>query len=429
MSAKAPTPSTAPRPRLFYGWWIVAASAAVQMFQNAMVMQAFGGYMVLLQRDFGWSKTLLSGAASMQQLQNGATGPVVGWLLDRVGPRFVIRIGTLLTAIGFIMLSRIHGALGFYIAFLVISIGANMAGYLATTFTVVQWFERRRSLALSLSAIGNSAGGLLFVVIAILLQRVGWRDTALISGIALAVLGLPLAQVFHHRPSDIGLRIDGDPELHAGDTELHANSAAGPEVDFTLAEAMRQPTFWWISFGHAAALFVVGAVNVHLIAYLTQTHGFSLSSASAIVLLITLMFGVGTLAGGYIGDRGDRQMMSVICMWMHMAGMLLLAYAMNGAMVLAFALVHGFAWGWRGPQMAALRADYFGRAAFGRIMGISNIIVVMGLMGGPLIAGYIYDRTGSYRIGFNIIAGIALVGSFFFYLSKRPSPPVRTTIT
>ena len=91
--------SRARTPRFYYGWWIVAASAVVQMFQNALIMQAFGGYIVELEREFHWSKTLLSGASSMQQLQNGATGPFVGWLLDRVGPRLAIRIGVLLMGI------------------------------------------------------------------------------------------------------------------------------------------------------------------------------------------------------------------------------------------------------------------------------------------------------------------------------------------
>jgi MFS family permease len=411
---------TARRPRIFYGWWIVAGSSVVQMLQNALIQQAFGAYIVLLQAEFGWSKTLLSGASSMQQLQNGATGPFIGTLLDRVGPRTVIRGGVVLMAIGFIMFSRIHGALGFYVSFFVIAVGANMAGYLTTTFTVVHWFERRRSTALSLSSVGNSLGGIAFVLVAFLLAKLGWRETAFISGIAMLVIGIPLAQVFHHRPSDLGLEIDGGPGPR--DPLLSHAVAFAPRVDFTLGEAMRHPSFWWISFGHASALFVVGAVNVHLIAYLTQTHGYSLGHASAIVLLVTLMFGLGTVSGGFIGDRGNRQTLSMACMGMHMTGMLLLAFASNDLMIIAFALIHGYAWGWRGPQMAALRADYFGRAAFGKIMGVSNMVVVIGNVAGPLIAGYVYDRTGSYRIGFIILAAIAAVGSIFFYLAKRPVP-------
>jgi MFS family permease len=318
------------------------------------------------------------------------------------------------------LFSRIHGPITFYAAFFVISAGANMTGF-PTTFAIVHWFERRRSTALSLAGFGNSLGGIAFVLVAFLLAKLGWRETAFISGIALLVIGLPIAQVFHHRPSDIGLEVDGGPPTVQA-TQADATAVRGVRVDFTLRQAMRHPSFWWISLGHASALFVVGAVNVHLVSYLTQTHGYSLAQASGIVLLMTLMFGVGTLSGGFIGDRANRQTSSMVCMVMHMAGMLLLAYAVSGWMIFAFALIHGYAWGWRGPQMAALRADYFGPTAFGRIMGVSNIVVTMGNMAGPLIAGYVYDQTGSYRIGFNILAAIAAFGSAFFYLAKRPAP-------
>lgn len=77
----------------------------------------------------------------------------------------------------------------------------------------------------------------------------------------------------------------------------------------------------------------------------------------------------------------------------------------------------------RGPQMAALRADYFGRAAFGKIMGISNIVVIVGSISGPLLAGIIYDHTGSYQVGFDLLALFAALGSGFFALAKRPRPP------
>src|SRR4051812_3551373 len=268
----ARTPTTKPTAGLraiprsfFYGWWIVAGSAIVQMLQNALVQQSFGGYVVLLEREFGWSKTLLSGASSMQQLQNGATGPIVGWLLDRVGPKTAIRAGVVVMAIGFFMFSRVQTAVGFYLAFFVIAVGANFAGYLTTTFTIVHWFDRRRSSALSLSSIGNSLGGIAFLLVAFSLANYGWRNTALYSGVAILLIGLPLAQIFHHHPEDIGVEIDGGP-AHPDATTAEL-SAVPRQVDFTLTEAMRHPTFWWISFGHASALFVVGAVNVHLISY------------------------------------------------------------------------------------------------------------------------------------------------------------------
>jgi MFS family permease len=87
--------------------------------------------------------------------------------------------------------------------------------------------------------------------------------------------------------------------------------------------------------------------------------------------------------------------------------------------------LHGFAWGARGPLMQAIRADYFGRSSFGMIMGISSIVVTLGNIVGPMLAGFLADSTGSYQAGFTILAAMTACGSVFFLLCKRPTPPAR----
>ncbi len=94
-------------------------------------------------------------------------------------------------------------------------------------------------------------------------------------------------------------------------------------------------------------------------------------------------------------------------------------------MVVAYALLHGSAWGLRGPFMQAIRADYFGRSAIGMILGLSFMIVVLGQIGGAMISGILADATGNYRAGFTVVALLAGLGSVFFLLAKRPVPPVR----
>jgi MFS family permease len=107
----------------------------------------------------------------------------------------------------------------------------------------------------------------------------------------------------------------------------------------------------------------------------------------------------------------------------HAAALLLLATATTFWMVLAFAVLHGLAWGMRGPLMSAIRADYFGSLAFGTITGISSMIAMIGMMAGPLVAGMLADRTGSYVPGFSVLAALAAVGSVFFVLARRPTLP------
>jgi MFS family permease len=140
---------------------------------------------------------------------------------------------------------------------------------------------------------------------------------------------------------------------------------------------------------------------------------------------MTIVQFLGTLTGGPLGDRFSKRALVTLCMAMHVAGLLMLSHAAGLAMVIGFAVLHGLAWGWRGPQMAAMRADYFGRSSFGKVLGVSNLVIIVGTIAGPLIAGVVYDQTGSYRAGFDILAGMAAAGSVFFILAKKPAPPRR----
>jgi sugar phosphate permease len=407
---------------VFYGWWIVAAGAGMQLLQGTLLGQAYGAYVVVLHRDFGWSRTILSGASAVREMESGVFGPVQGWLLDRVGPRAVARAGMIILAIGFMLFSRINSPLTFYGAFLVMSLGASMMGYLTLTHTVVQWFERRRSTALALMSLGGAFGGVILPVTTVLaLEAFGWRTTAFASGVIVLLIGVPLTQVLHADPAAKGLAPDGAPYVPFDPD----GPPPAPSSDFTLREALHAPSFWWISLGHASALFIVGAVNVHMVSHLNETLDYSLGKAAGVYSMVTLMFMIGTLIGGWVGDRASKRMLAFGCMGMHAVGMLLLSHASGALMVGAFVVIHGTAWGMRGPQMAALRADYFGRASFGKIMGISNMVVILGAIAGPLLAGYVYDTTGNYRVGFDLLAAFAAVGSIFFALASRPKPPVR----
>ena len=114
-------------------------------------------------------------------------------------------------------------------------------------------------------------------------------------------------------------------------------------------------------------------------------------------------------------------------MWAHSTAILGLAYVTTVPLLLAFATLHGLAWGLRGPQMAAIRADYFGRTHFATILGVSNALIIIGTISGPVIAGYVYDVTNSYRIGFTIVAALAAAGSLFFILAPKPQRPLAST--
>jgi MFS family permease len=204
-------------------------------------------------------------------------------------------------------------------------------------------------------------------------------------------------------------------------TPEHAHTPVRPA--FTAREALRTSSFWLISLGHAFSLLVVSAVNVHAITHVKEGLGYSLAQATLVFTLVTAGQFVGVMLGWVVGDRFVKRKVAAVCMLMHAAGMLMLTYATGSVILAISALVHGVAWGLRGPFMQAIRADYFGRRSIGMIIGLSSLITVFGQIGGPLIAGALADWTGDYRAGFTVLAVMAGVGSLFFVLARPPKNP------
>jgi len=404
---------------------MVGAGCGLQFLQAGLLHHAFGGYLAVLQEDRGWNKTQLSGAAALQQMESAIIGPVLGWIMDRFGPQGLIRLGVVMFGLGFMALSMIETLLQFYGAFIIIALGSSMCGFFPINVALINWFERWRARALSALSLGLAIGGIFVPLVGWSLVSFGWRATAFSSGVFAIAVGLPLAMVIRGRPEDHGETVDGVSKSKAQEAASGVDLASNNR-DFTAREALRTPAFWLLSLGHGFALLVVGAVNVHAIAHMKESLAYSVSGAALVITLVTLFQIGGVMVGWVIGDRFEKRLIAAACMLMHCLGLLSLTYATSAPWVVAFAALHGVAWGLRGPFMHAIRADYFGRSAIGMILGLSFMIIVIGQVGGPMIAGLFADITGNYRTGFTLLALLAGVGSMFFVLAKRPAPPLRS---
>ena len=413
--------------RIFHGWYMVGAAGAMQFVQGTLLLQSFGAYFAVLRDDKGWSKTELAGAAALHQLEAAILGPVIGWFIDRFGAQWVLRGGVLLFGLGFLLLSGIDSLLSFYGAFIVLALGASLCGFFPLNVALIHWFEKKRARALSTMQFGMAAGGLALPAVAWALAAYGWRATAFASGVIVLATCLPLSYVFRRRPEDYGMRMDGEPAPSAAKAAT-GDAADDGTRDFTAREALRTPAFWLLSLGHGFALLVVQAINTHAITHMKEGLGYTLEQAAFAITLQTLAQLGGVGLGAWIGDRYNKRLLSVYCMLGHAGGLLCLTYATGPAMIVAYAVLHGAAWGLRGPFMQAIRADYFGRSAIGMILGLSLMIVIIGQVGGPMIAGILADLTGDYRLGFTVLALLAGLGSAFFLLARRPQRPRRSPL-
>ncbi len=407
-----------PNGSVFYGWWIVAIASIVMYLGSLFWIQSYGAYAVIFSQEFGWSMTLLAGAYTLTRVESGLLGPVQGWMADRYGPRLVISIGMLMHGIGLLCLTLVETLSVYFLAVVIISVGISLGGYQTLMVSIVNWFQRHRTKAIALTQLGHSLGGLSVPMLAYGLENFGWRSIALASGLAAIFLGLPLVQYIRHRPEEKGEVVDGNIKGEHYNDRVEINNGI---LSVSWQKALRTRTFWFISTGHAIALLSVSTVLVHLIPHLTNILGMGLTEAGLVFSTVSMSQILGLSCGGYLGDRFSKRIICFYCMIFHGSGMLVLAFFDTYPMVLMFSVLHGIAWGIRGPQMVAIRADYFGTKSFGKIFGISSLVVMFGTIIGPIICGLVVDYYGIYRNAFISIGLISYIGAFLFYFARKPN--------
>ena len=381
-------------------------------------MHSYGAYTLHLQEEFGWSMSVLSLAFAITRLESGLLGPIQGWLVDKYGPRLIAIVGTLIFSIGFLYFGFVNSIPSYFVAFVLIALGSSLGGFATLMVSIVSWFEKHRAKAIAWSQLGFSLGGLCVPLVAFGLETLGWRSMAFLSGGAILIIGLPLVSLIRHSPAEYGEKPDG---LTTSGHIVEDESLAEQNRSFSWQEAMREPSFWLISVGHALSLLTVSSMLAHLIPHLVRGMNYSLIEAGYAFALMTGVQMVGLILGGILGDRYNKRFICVLCMVGHCVGLFCVTFATNVTWVIAFAVFHGLAWGIRGPLMVALRADYFGPKSFGTIMGVSSLIVMIGMTIGPIACGLLFDRFGNYQLAFTIMALCSLSGSLCFWFAKPPA--------
>ena len=386
---------------------------------NGAAAHGLGVFFVALERHFGWSRTVLSGAFALARLEGTVMGPVEGFLTDRFGSRRMILTGFLILGLGFMIFSFTNGVVSFYLAFSIIATGMGLGGFLPMMAAVNNWFVRRRSIAIASAGMGNYMGGVLVPLLALGIGVLGWRGIAFALGLMFLTMAFPLTRLIRNRPEEYGQRPDGEltPEDGSGD-----KIPAYGEGDFTARQAMRTPAFWLITFSHGLSAMVVGALQVHAIPMLHDA-GLRLELAGTVVVVYTFV-GMGSrMIGGYLGDRFPKTVIIFGFSTVQAMGVVAAVGISSFATALPFAVMFGFGWGGRGALFTALRGDYFGRKAFATIFGLSAFFLSGVSVISPLFAGYLFDLQGSYRVPLLILAAINLFGGFIVLFSRKPALP------
>ncbi len=410
---------------MFYGWVIVSAALIVNSLSSGPVWSGVGVWMKALELHFGWSRAQLSGAFSMAQLEGSIIGPLMGYLIDRLGSRRMVLIGMIITGLGFLLFSRTNSIVIFYVSYGLIMLGTAAGTWLPYMTVVNRWFVRKRGMAMAIAAEGSPLGGLALVPIlawAITPGSHGWSVTAQWIGVVFLCLALPMSLLVRERPEDHGVLPDGDPPDEAvRETARPVGRAdSSGQLNFTARQAIRTHAFWLITFGHAFSTILFATLTVHLVLMLTD-QGLSIQSSSYVFSVIMGSAAIFQLIGGYVGDRIPVNIAIAIFGFIQAAGFLMAVLVDSLLMAMLFAVIFGAGFGGRNPLTTAIRGEYFGKTAFATITGISSAPMYVFMLSAPLFAGFLFDSTGSYTVAFLIIGGLGMLSGVLFLLAKKPT--------
>ncbi len=417
-----PVMPTRPR-RPFYGWVLVGVAALVMVVGTVPLFQGMTAWFVVLEGHFGWSRTQLTVAFALTRVEGSITGPISGYLVDKLGPRKMVGLGLAIAGGGFLILAVTNSLWQLYLAFLVMSIGTGLGTWLPMMTVVNNWFSQRRAMAMAMAMEGFLIGGVILVPILVwaidpdIPGRPGWRWTAAAIGIFLIVLSAPLSRLVRNNPEEYGQHPDGRAPLATLEQEDSVQATAEP--NYTWQEAIRTKTFWLISFGHACSSIVIVTMMVHL-GPMLDDRGFSLQTVGWVVAIYTGVAAVFTLIGGYLGDRMPIRWAIFAFSAVQSAAVAVLVVGETEAMAYLFGVLLGIGFGGRNPLTTAIRGVYFGRKAFASITGISMIPMNVLLLASPLFAGIMFDATGTYTVSFFVVAVVSFLGSALFLMLGDP---------
>ena len=423
------------RTPIFYGWLVLFTGALGAFAAVSVAGVVLGGLQTLITDETGWTRSSIGFTASFGVWMSGVSAPFVGLLADRYGPRWLMPMGTIFLGLCLVALGGVNAIwLFFLIAIMARAIGQPLFIGLVPRTVAVNFFQRRRNLALAFTAVTRPVTSAINiqVILAIAASR-GWRAGFRYLGFASLVLTIPMFLVVRRRPEDIGLLPDGaSPQEVArrGDGRSGTNlttarppqSAGTGQVasDWTAREATRTRAFWLVALATVLVLAAASGIGFNMVPYFTENAGLSTVQAAG-VLSISTFLSLANLGWGYLADRfGPRR-----CILWGLAGTMgTLVYLFTVDNLLS-AWVFGIVWGVFSSASDALismlMAQYFGRNSYGSIMGALRPFEAAGLGLGQSLGAIIYDLVGSYWLLIVISVASYMAGVILIFFARPPT--------
>jgi sugar phosphate permease len=409
-----------PLSSIFYGWRMVGLVTAIRIVGGGLHQFGFTVFFLPISQDLGISRAATSLAFSLSRAQGAIEAPLVGYLIDRHGPRPIIVTAVFLAGVGYILLSWVNSYTTFMIVYLGVICLAFVAGFVHSPLVVANsWFIRQRARAMTVvSAAVPIGGALISPLLALGVASIGWRWAAFASGCIFLLVCLPLSFQLRRSPESMGLLPDGEiRDLSTGRTGT-ADTATNEGAELTSGQAMKTWAFWLLVISMAARVTCYSTATVHFVPLMVW-KGLSEGAAASLLGAFALVNLAAHFVLGWIADRMNKPKLLAAC---HVLPALSLPPLLSGSgywplwfFTIAFTFLDASF-----PIVWATVGDFFGRRNFATIRGAMSFFYMWGSFAGPIMAGAIYDRTQSYTMALWIMLGLLTFATLLVLFLIRP---------
>ena len=406
---------------IFYGWIVLACLCCAGFSRQGPAVATLSIFVEPLIHEFGWSRTVLSGAVSLGGVLAAVAAPLIGPVLDRQGSRLVLCVAVLVNGIALMLLSLTPSLLVFYLLFCLARMNWAAPFELGLYGALNNWFVRRRAFASSVATLAQQAGLVAMPLVAQLaIMRDGWRAGWLAIGAVTLLFGfVPTWLFLVRRPEDLGLRPDG---LQTSSGMVDATARAPvTEPAYSRRQALGTAAFWLLLLYTVLVYPVQAGVSLHQAPFLIE-RGIDPIVAAMIVSTFSAMSAAATVACGMLPRAVSSRHALAATGAIVTLGVVLLLGVRTPAQGYLAAGLFGFGIGALLTLLPVAWADYFGRAHFGAIRGIALPAQVLAQAAGPLLSGALRDLTGDYTLALKCFAGLALLSVFAALTAREPRP-------
>ncbi|MCI0790532.1 MAG: MFS transporter [Chloroflexi bacterium] len=421
-----------PRTPFFYGWLILGMSALGTYAASGSAQLVLGGIQNFIFEDMGWDRSTIAYAVTAGTWTSGFLTPFIGRMADKYGPRGLMPSAALIGGVAFLVLGGVQSVWQFYAAYIVARAIPNpiLVGVVPRT-AAVNFFRRRRNLALGISAMARPFGGAINIqVFSLIANAYSWRTAYRVHGLIALAIVLPLLLVMRRRPSDIGLEPDGDEpqpdRSRASGRSRTSRPVLAQEFSWTSGEAALTSAFWLVVIAESLVTLTSGTINFQIVPYLRDS-GASVAVAAAGLSLSSLLGSLGNPLWGHLSDRFSPRRMVLGLLSLTVFAVALFLVIPNSNLAFAAIVFYGTVAGGLNILGNMMIAQYFGRASFGAITGLVGPFQTGALGLGPTLGALIFAYTGGYTWLF-AYGVVAYIGALICMMAARPPKLPRRAI-